>query len=706
MNPGQPGAPENLTLAKELIQSARFGAAADALEQLLAAEPEDGERAEALYMLAVAQRYGNQPGKALATLDSLLAENPEHARAHQERGHAFLSLNRSEDAAPAYARAVELNPALKASLKALVNLEERLGRTEQARSARERLDYLNRLPAELVNVLDLIHEDKLYKAERLCRDYLQQHKHHIEAMRMLAEIGVRMGIYDDAEFLLESCVEFAPEHVQARIDYVNILIRKTRFEKAREQAGRLLELQPGNPGFQSTLASTLVGLGRFDEGIDLFNKVLEDHPHRTDLHVQVGHARKTVGLLDDAIGSYREAYRRRPDFGDAYWSLANTKTYRFTDEEIDSIRRYADAPGVAVGDRVPLCFAGGKALEDRAEYAEAFACYEKGNALKMRQTGYRIEKMEARVQAQVETCSRELFERRQGAGFDCRDPIFIVGLPRAGSTLLEQVLASHSMVDGTMELHNILALAQKLRGREPEQTSRYPAILHELEQDYFRRFGEQFIRDTRVYRGDAPRFIDKMPNNFLHVGLIRLVLPNARVIDARRDPMACCFSCFKQLFGEGQEFTYGLEQLGRYYRAYVRLMDHWDRVLPDFVLRVMHEDVVNDLETQVRRILDFCGLPFEEACLNFHETERSVRTPSSEQVRQPIYRSGLEQWRNFEPWLEPLKEALGPDILENRHPETSVRHSLHPSLDATLRAATAVQIGRPADLSGEGRNPG
>ena len=256
-----------------------------------------------------------------------------------------------------------------------------------------------------------------------------------------------------------------------------------------------------------------------------------------------------------------------------------------------------------------------------------------------------------------------MFTRRQGVGSDDRDPIFIVGLPRSGSTLLEQILASHSMVDGTMELHNILALAQKLRGREPEKSSRYPAILHELEQDYFRRFGEQYIKDTGVYRGDAPLFIDKMPNKFLHIGLIRLILPNARVIDARRDPMACCFSCYKQLFGEGQEFTYGLQEVGRYYRAYVRLMEHWDRVLPGFVLRVMHEDVVDDLETQVRRILDFCGLPFEEACLNFHETERSVRTPSSEQVRQPIYRSGLEQWRNFEPWLDPLKEALGSDLL-------------------------------------------
>ena len=506
-----------------------------------------------------------------------------------------------------------------------------------------------------------------------------------------------MNIYDDAEFLLESCVEFAPEHVQARIDYVNILIRKTRFEKAHEQAKLLLELEPDNPGFRSTLASTLVGMGRFDEGIELFNKVLNDHPYRTELHVQAGHARKAVGLLDESIRSYREAYSRRPDYGDAYWSLANTKTYKFTDEEIDLIRRNADTPGVAAGDRVHLYFAGGKALEDRGEYAESFVCYEKGNALKLRQTGYRIEKMEARVEAQVETCTSELFAQRQGAGADCRDPIFIVGLPRSGSTLLEQILASHSMVDGTMELHNILALAQKLRGREPEKTSRYPAILHELDEDYFRRFGEQYIKETRVYRGDAPLFTDKMPNNFLHVGLIRLILPNARVIDARRDPMACCFSCFKQLFGEGQEFTYGLEEVGRYYRAYVRLMDHWDRALPGFVLRVVHEDVVDDLETQVRRILDFCGLPFEESCLNFHETERSVRTPSSEQVRQPIYRSGLEQWRNFEPWLGPLKEALGPEILGNRHSDSSVRHSCEGRGVAQGSAVDGPKDGNPVN---------
>ena len=374
-----------------------------------------------------------------------------------------------------------------------------------------------------------------------------------------------------------------------------------------------------------------------------------------------------MGALDDAVESYRQAYRHRPDFGDAFWSLANTKTYRFSDAELRHIKRYEQSPGIDRDDRIHLCFAAGKALEDRAEFDASFEYYERGNALKMRENRYKAEVTERRAQAQVETCTRTLFEERPGVGFDCQDPIFIVGLPRAGSTLLEQILASHSLVDGTLELHNILALAQRLRGRQVEKDSRYPGILHELDHDYFRRFGEQYIEQTRVYRGTAPLFIDKMPNNFMHVGLIRLILPNAKVIDARRSPMACCFSCFKQLFGEGQEFTYGLAEVGRYYRTYAGLMDHWDEVLPGFVLRVMHEHVVEDLSSQVRRMLDFCGLPFEENCVQFHETERNVRTPSSEQVRQPIFREGLDQWRQYEAHLGPLREALGAEILE-RHP--------------------------------------
>ena len=622
------------------------------------------ERCEALYLLAVAQRFGNRARDALATLHGLLRENAEYPRAWQERGHILAALGDPANALRAYAKAVEQNPALVASWRSLAELHERNGTPARARDARERLAFLEHLPPELVRVTDLIHEKKLYKAEQLCRRFLATNKQHVEAMRLLADIGVRLKIYDDAEFLLESCVEFAPNHIQVRIDYVNLLIRKTKFERAHEQAERLLAMQPTNSNFKITLATTLVGLGRFDTGIAQYQEVLRAEPRRGDLHLLIGHAQKTTGSLNEAIESYRRAYRERADFGDAFWSLANTKTYQFTDAEIEHIRRHEQSPDIGEDDRIHLCFAAGKAFEDLGRYDRSFEYYERGNALKLAQSGYKPEVNESRARAQGEHCTADLFERRRGVGCDCQDPIFIVGLPRAGSTLIEQILASHSEVDGTMELHNILALAQRLRGRQAEKHSRYPQLLHELDDDYFRRFGEQYIAQTRAYRGTAPRFVDKMPNNFMHIGLIRLILPNAKVIDARRNPMACCFSCFKQLFGEGQEFTYGLAEVGRYYGSYARLMEHWDKVLPGFVLRVQHEDVVDDLETQVRRILDFCGLPFEENCLHFHRTERNIRTPSSEQVRQPIYRDGLEQWRHFEKHLAPLRDALGPDGLE------------------------------------------
>ena len=304
----------------------------------------------------------------------------------------------------------------------------------------------------------------------------------------------------------------------------------------------------------------------------------------------------------------------------------------------------------------------GKALEDASDYEASFRYYERGNQLKLARTGYDPDLTSSMVQHQIDACTRDLFEKRGHLGCPKQDPIFIVGLPRAGSTLLEQILASHSQVDGTMELHEILGLAQRLRGRGRPDHAAYPRNLWELDDSYFERFGEKFHADTQAYRGEAAFFIDKMPNNFMHIGLIRLILPNAKVIDARRHPMACGFSVFKQLFGEGQDFSYSLEAIGRYYADYVRLMDHWDAVLPGFVLRVMHEDVVDDLETQVHRILDFCGLEFEQECLEFHKTERNVKTPSSEQVRQPIYRSELDYWRNYQQWLDPLKNALGSEI--------------------------------------------
>jgi tetratricopeptide (TPR) repeat protein len=408
-------------------------------------------------------------------------------------------------------------------------------------------------------------------------------------------------------------------------------------------------------------ATACVGLGDHEEALRVYRELLRETPHNPELHLSIAHALKTQGRQVDAIEAYRAAAAARADFGDAYWSLANLKTYCFTDEELARMRRLEAAATTKLVDRYHLCFALGKALEDRGEYEESFRYYERGNAFKKSESRFDVGAMERNLQLQAGLCTREFLTARSRGGCDRPDPIFIVGLPRAGSTLLEQILASHSQIEGTMELADIPRIVQQLSGRENrDNPSRYPALLADLTPAERLRLGEKYLADTRVYRTGKSQFIDKMPNNFRHLALIHLILPNARVIDARREPLACCFSNFKQLFASGQDFTYSLEDIGRYYRAYVEIMDHWDAVLPGRILRMHHESVVADLEGSVRRLLEFLGLPFEPACLEFFKTERSVRTASSEQVRRPIFKEGLDQWRHFEPFLGPLQAILGP----------------------------------------------
>jgi tetratricopeptide (TPR) repeat protein len=494
----------------------------------------------------------------------------------------------------------------------------------------------------------------------MTRDFLLKHGNHVEAMRLLARIGMKLEVYDDAELLLESALVLAPDYNAMRYDYVLTLLQRHKHPQAVAELERLLAGDPANRAFKITYATACAGLGRNEEALERYRALLAETPDASDIHLSVAHSLKTLGRQSEAVESYRAAYASRPSFGDAYWSLANLKTYRFSDDEIARMRAHEQAPDTAIVDRYHLCFALGKALEDLGRFGESFAYYERGNALKKAEIRFKIEPIERNAKLQAAVCTREFFDARREYGDASADPIFIVGLPRSGSTLLEQILASHSQVEGTMELSNILRFAVELQGRQPDSTDpRYPAVLRELPAADFARLGAKYIADTQVYRTGKPRFIDKMPNNFRHAGLIHLILPNAKIIDARREPMACCFSNFKQLFATGQEFTYSIEDIARYYRSYVELMRHWDEALPGKVLRVQHEDLVEDLEGNVRRILHFCGLDFEPACLEFYKTERSVRTASSEQVRRPIFKEGLDQWRNFEPWLQPLRAALG-----------------------------------------------
>ncbi len=638
------------------IAAGALGAALRELAEFLEADP---EHVDALYLQAVALRYSGALSEAACVVDALISRSPLDGRVFQEQGHVLTALGKPVPALAAYQRAGQLNPALRASFEAQIRLLEGSGRQRELIYAQEQLERLRGLPKALVAVLDLAAQNKLMRAESLCRRFLQELPDHVEGMRILADIGVRLGVLEDAEFLLESAVAFEPAHVEARIDYVGVLRKRQKFEAALQQAQSLLASAPDNPRFQSLCAVEYMQMGAYDKALDLLQAVLAKLPDDAATLTTRGHALKTCGRTEEAVTSYRRALVAQPRHGEAYYALSNLKTYRFTNDELAQMRALDADVGLSQADRSYLSFALGKAYEDRRDYESAFSFYAQGNRIKRATSRYDARSLAEEFAHTRAVCGAGFFATRQSWGADSRDPIFIVGLPRAGSTLLEQILSSHSQVDGTLELPNVLSLAQRLRRRRVEgKRAGYPQVLASLSEADCRAFGEAYIEDTRIHRHGAPLFIDKMPNNFRHIGLIRLMLPHARVIDARREPMACCFSGFKQLFAEGQEFSYDLEDIGRYYRDYERLMAHWDEVLPGFVLRVRHEDVVADLEGQVRRLLDFCGLPFESACLRYYETQRSVRTPSSEQVRQPIFQDSVAQWKHFEPWLGPLQAAL------------------------------------------------
>ena len=649
---------------RELLKNRRFEASLGAAAALAAEVPQNRD---VLYLMAMSQRQLEQIPEALATLRLLEQHHPAFSRLYQERGHCHVALKQAPQAIEAFLTAVNINPALPASWSLLEGLYRMTGQADNASMAAAHVATLKKVPAEVLTATGLFSDGDVSAAEVMVRAYLLEHGNQVEAMRLLARIGIERDVLDDAELLLEAVLVLEPNYRAARHDYARALMERHKYQRAREELQTLLKLEPENRHYKTLYTSTIVGLGEHETAIALYRELLIDAPQPADIHLSIAHSLKAVGRQQESIDAYRAAAASRPSFGDAYWSLANLKTYRFDDAEIARMRDQESAAGVSPVDRYHLCFALGKALEDRAQFAQSWTYYERGNALKRAESRYRPEILETNTRKQIEVCSREFFAKRAGFGAAGADPIFILGLPRSGSTLLEQILASHSQVEGTQELADVPRMVLALQDRVPDLNNpRYPGVLAEMSAADFLRLGEKYLADTRIYRTGKPHFIDKMPNNFRHIGLIHLMLPNARIIDARREPMACCFGNLKQLFANGQEFTYSMEDIGRYYRTYLELMAHWNDVLPGRVLRVEHESVVEDLEGNVRRILDFCGLPFEAACLEFHKTARSVRTASSEQVRRPIFREGLEQWKHYEPWLLPLKGWLGDAQLRYR----------------------------------------
>jgi tetratricopeptide (TPR) repeat protein len=657
---------------RELSRGGRYLEALAAAEMLSAAAPQNRD---ALYLVAANQRCLDRIHEALATLQRLEQQHPQFSLLHQERGYCYMSLRDAPRAIDAFLLAVEINPALAASWTMLERLYRLAGDEPNAAATAGRISALNNLPPQVVRAGSLFSDGELGAAEDILRAFLLESGDDAEALRLLGRIEHQCDVLDDAESLLEAALKLKPNYLAARLDYVRVMIGRQKFLRAGEEIDALLRLDPGNTYYLSLQAAACAGLGEHEAAIAVYRRLLAESPGAPDLQVSLGHSLQIVGLQKEATEAYQAAAAARPGFGDAWWSLANLKTYRFSDGEIERMCAEELAPTAHPVDRCHLCFALGKAFEDRKQYAESWQFYERGNALKHAECRYHSEITEANTRRQIEVCTAQFFAARANVGVPDPDPIFVVGLPRSGSTLVEQILASHSLVEGTQELPDIqrivLEMRRKQSGREDPRfhavkENPYPGILAELAPEEFRRLGERYIADTRAYRKYKPFFIDKMPNNFRHIGLIHLMMPNAIIIDVRREPMACCFSNLKQLFAGGQEFTYSTEDIARYYRTYLDLMRHWDAVLPGRVLRVLYEDVVEDIEGNVRRILEFCGLPFEPACVEFYKTERTVRTASSEQVRQPIFRDGLLQWRNYEPWLGPLKNSLNDALIRYR----------------------------------------
>ena len=511
--------------------------------------------------------------------------------------------------------------------------------------------YSGRWHPRLVEAAAALNENRLDIAERLLKPHLKEDPFDVRAIRMLAELAARIGRMQDSENLLRRALEIAPNFNPARANLALVLGRTGRPAEALSLLEALFETEPDSIGHMNLKAATLGRLGDFGEAIEIYEGVLKKTPRQPMVWLSYGHMLKTVGRQAEGVEAYRKAIELKPELGEAWWSLANLKTIRFGDADIDLMRAALTTPGLGEQDRLHLDFALGKAMHDAGRTDEAFGHYVRGNALRRKHHPFDVDRLSRRVDRSVAAFTREVLT--SPGGCEAPDPIFIVGMPRAGSTLIEQILSSHSQVEGTSELPDLPAVAR--------EKGRYPESVIEMTADERREAGEAYLRRAAVQRRTArPFFIDKLPNNWMFVPFIQLVLPNAKIIDARRHPLGCCFSNFRQHFARGQDFAYDLEDLGRYYSDYVRLMAHVDTMLPGRVHRVIYERMVDDTETEIRSLLDYCGLQFEPACLSFHETERAVRTASSEQVRQPIYRDATAEWQLYEPHLRPLKRALGP----------------------------------------------
>ncbi len=614
---------------------------------------------EALLILGSAERRQGKTRQAYTTLERLARAQPSAAAVHAEFALVLAEIDHTEHAIAATRHALTLNPALPGIWRQMATLLTQAGQPAAAEAAWARhVEEAARDPT-LLRAADAMNTDRLPEAEHILRTHLAQHPTDVAALRMLAEIGTRFGRDADAEKILTQCLALMPGFSRARYNLAVVLFRQNNAADALPHLEILRAADPSHPDYANLHGACLALTGDYGRSIEVYDRVLADFPDQPKIWLSTAHALRTAGLRERSVTAYRTAIAQAPEMGEAYWSLANFKNEAFTEAEHAAMRAQLARADLGTEDRLHFHYALGYMLEQQAQYAASFEHYAAGAALRRGEVTYNADHTTAQISRTRALMTMAFFAQRAGVGCHDEAPIFIVGLPRSGSTLIEQILASHSQVEGTMELPEMANIARDL-GRTTRDDSTYPEMLATLDAAAFARLGERFLARTRIYRKTGkPIFIDKMPNNFVHTGLIHLILPRAKIIDARRHPMAACFSAFKQHFAKGQHYTYDLTELGRYYRDYLDVMAHFDAVLPGRVHRVQYEEMVDNTEAVTKALLSHCGLDFEESCLRFHENARPVRTASSEQVRRPIFREGLDHWRNYEPWLGELVQALG-----------------------------------------------
>lgn len=601
--------------------------------------------------------------EANARIERALAIYPQFARPYEARGELYLAKGELHDAADAFQKAIKLDPQRQHSRIKLGQVLLVMGRVDEAEALKTEFMQVDEDNRDIAKAAELEKQKDFAGAEKIYRRILIRHPDNVSAMRLWARLGTQEKRYAEAEALLRQAVKVAPDFSRAWSDLCGVQLEQEKYGDVVKSAQRLIKLKPKSADGHIWLAAGTAAGGDLAGAVEAYDKALEIAPKHVGAMCGKGNALRTIGDQDGAIAAYRGSIEANPLHAEAYWSLANLKTFRFDEQEVEDMLALLDDERVSPEGQVQLNNALGLEFEARRDYDNAFEYIDRGSILRREQEFYDRVENEERTDLAIETFTPQFFADNADRGCPDPSPIFIVGLPRSGSTLLEQILASHSMVDGT---HELADLGRIIRTK-PELTTppaRYPSSVAGIDVDEFRQMGAEYIERTRRHRGAAPHFTDKNPNNFVHVGLLQLILPNARIINARRHPLDSCFGSYKQLFASGQPFTYDLVELGEYYLQYQRLMDHWHEVLPNKVLDVRYEDVVADLEGQVRRIVEYCQLPWEDACLSFHETSRSVKSASSEQVRRPIYSSSVNTWRQYEAHLEPLIETLEPLLMQ------------------------------------------